>query len=71
MTYSLNEIKDFLVNNRISLTVLYLNEDRNEELEYLVKHSMGSSRSLFKGRGTIGIVSDLRTKKSGFYVIIV
>lgn len=67
--YSLNEIRDFLINNRISLTVLYLEDTINPELEYLVEESNGSSRYLFSSLGSKGIVTGLRNKKSGFYVL--
>ncbi len=67
--YSLNEIRDFLINNRISLTVLYLEDQKNQELEYLVEESHGTSRYLFSGLGSKGIVTNLRDKRSGFYVL--
>lgn len=67
--YSLNEISDFLKNNRVSLSVIYVDDRVNEELEYLVKDSGGKSAYLFSGNGPKGIISGLREKKSGFYVI--
>lgn len=67
--YSLSEVRDFLKNNRISLSVVYLKDDINDELEYLVKESGGVSEYLFSGSGVKGIISTLRKRKSGFYVI--
>ncbi|MGL1892669.1 MAG: hypothetical protein OCD02_13650 [Spirochaetaceae bacterium] len=67
--YTLDEIRDFLVNNRMSLTVVYVGSTKNEELEYLVNETNGTSRNLFSGIGSKGIVEGLREKKSGFYVL--
>lgn len=67
--YSLDEIRDFLKNNRISLSVLYVGQNRSEELEYLVKETNGFSRYLYEGVGSKGILRDSRKKKSGFYVV--
>lgn len=67
--YSLDEIRNFLVNNRISLSVIYVGQKVNEELEYIVEETGGISKYLFKGAGSKGILSDCREKKSGFYVI--
>lgn len=67
--YSLNEISDFLKNNRISLSILYVEERVNDELEYLVGESGGSTKYLFSGLGPKGILSGIRDKKSGFYVV--
>lgn len=67
--YSLEEIKDFLINNRISLSVLYVNQNKNEELEYLIDQSGGYSRYLYSGRGSKGLLDKGRERKSCFYVI--
>ena len=67
--YSLDEIKDFLINNRISLSVLYLTNERNDELDYLSSETDGSSTYLYRGNGAKGYFDNRREKKSGFYVI--
>lgn len=67
--YSLGEIKDFLVNNRITFSVLYTDNLVNEELEYLVNESKGESRFLFSNKGAKGITDIPRRNDSGFYVI--
>lgn len=67
--YSLNEIRDFLINNRISLSILYVGQEKNEELDYLVGETKGISRYLFAGQGSKGMLQELRYKRSGFYVI--
>ncbi|QEN03589.1 hypothetical protein EW093_02375 [Thiospirochaeta perfilievii] len=67
--YSLNEINDLLINNRISLSIIYLEDRNNPELDYIVKQSGGSTRYLFDGPGTKGIITKEREKKSGFYVL--
>lgn len=67
--YSLNEIRDFLINNRITLSVLYVDDRKNEELEYLVKESKGNTNYLFSGKGPKGVISGLREHKTGYYVL--
>lgn len=67
--YSLDEISSSLRNNRTSLTVLYLTREKNEELEYIIEKSGGSSRFLFSDKGVKGVLDTYRKKLSGYYIV--
>lgn len=67
--YSLDEISSSLKNNRISLTVLYLTRDSNDELDFIIEKSGGTSRYLFSGKGAKGLFDTYRKKLSGYYII--
>ncbi len=67
--YSLDEIRDFLKINRIALSIIYVNDVNNEELEYLVADTGGTSRYLYKGKGSKGLLNETRNKKTGFYIM--
>ena len=69
--YSLLQLSNFLVNNKIAFYVVYTSSmDRYpRELEYLAERSGGESRYLYQPEGLVGIADTLMEKRDGSYIL--
>lgn len=69
--YSLLQLGNYLVNNDICFSVVYIREMNQppRELEYLVQKTNGQSRYLYQPDGIRGIVDTGNSVRSGLYVL--
>ncbi|MFW5717147.1 MAG: hypothetical protein ACOCW3_00935 [Spirochaetota bacterium] len=69
-SYSLTETAEHLLNNHVTLWVVYTSRDAaNDELDYLAEATGGSALYAFRPEGVGTIVRDIKAQPSGSYVL--
>ena len=68
--YGIEELAQYLKNNEVSFSVVLVDQDKpSAELEYLARSTGGKIYYLYSPPGVAKVVSDIRARKDGTYIL--